>query len=83
MEAAVFVCESSAQSSVSEPWRLWRAAAVAESRALRLLGRPTRCRPLDLDAVLDDAEYLEMRAAESERARNYRARKRSDVTSSS
>lgn len=55
-----------------ELWRIWRAAALAESRALRLLPLGIRCQPLDLAAAVDDARYLARRSAENARARRYR-----------
>lgn len=38
-----------------EPWRVWRAAAVSESKALRLLPATASTAPLDLGDVLDRA----------------------------
>lgn len=58
------------------PWRIFRAAALADARALRLLGPGAKVAPTDLGAALADADYLEMRERESERAREYRARKK-------
>lgn len=58
-------------------WRAWRSAAVAESRALRLL--PTSRwgrRPIDLVAVAEDALYLTIRQHHNEQVRRRRARKR-------
>lgn len=57
-------------------WRVWRDAAIQESRALRRLPPHARTRPLDLIAALDDYLYHHGRVREIERARRYRARKR-------
>lgn len=56
------------------PWRIFRAAAVADARALRLLPVGTRTAATDLAAALADAEYLEHRERENQRAREYRRR---------
>jgi len=61
---------------MTDAWRVWRDAAVAESRALRLLPPNVKCRPLCLRSALDDDRYLMMRASENDRARQYRATKK-------
>jgi len=54
------------------PWRVWRAAAVADSRALRHLPAGVSHRPTNLQAALDDALYLIGRQRENERVKKWR-----------
>ena len=66
------------------PMTVWRAAAHADSQALRHFteaGRPTvKHSPTNLTEALADAEYLHRRTAENQRARNYRTRKKDSPT---
>jgi hypothetical protein len=39
----------------------------------------TKCKPTDLQAAIEDAEYLEYRQSEIERARRYRATKKREI----
>ena len=60
------------QLSDKDRMKVLRAAAVADSRALRLLPARVRCRPTDFDAAFADHEYLEARRRDTLRARRYR-----------